>query len=170
MIDILDIEQAEVGTGVNSDGSTKYGWWLDAQVGMHLYYNLDWCGSSQMRCISQVPGGMDAAGGLHREFAEVQVWFDAMHQLGRISNEARPRRLVWYDWAGTPKGANHIGLVKSVSGNRMKVYEGNHGSPAQFQLVDRPIDGQVMGFGEWWSFVPPAPAPAAADSWFLGGS
>lgn len=164
MIDILDIEDAEVGTREAGDGSTKYGRWLDQQVGMHLYYNLDWCGASQMYCISKVPGGLDAAGGLNREYAEVQLWFDWMKAHGRISHTPKARRLVWYDWYGTPDGANHIGLVKSVSGNRMKVYEGNHQN--EFQLVDRPIDGQVMGFGEWWDYVKqPAVVGTDDDEW-----
>lgn len=151
MIDILNLAAREVGTREAADHSTKYGRWLDAQVGLHLYYNLDWCGSSLLYLISKVPGGLEAVGGLHREYAEVQVWFDWMKAHDRISHTAKPRRLVWYDWASTPKGANHIGLVKSVSGSRMKVYEGNHNN--RFELVDRRIDSQVMGFGEWWSHI-----------------
>ena len=166
MTDILSICASQVGTGEHAGGTTKYGTWLDNQVGTDVYFDADWCGSSQMWCIAQ--GGeswSEAAGGVKKEFAYVQDWYDWMHSNGRISNTAKARRLVWYDWAGTPSGANHIGLVKSVSGNTMHVYEGNHNN--EYQLVTRTIDSQVMGFGEWWSHIQ-TPDPAVTDSYWMG--
>jgi len=164
-MDILDICESQLGTRETAGGVSKYGRWLDQQAGTHMYADADWCGSFQMWAIAQ--GGPEwsaAAGGIQRGFAEVQVWFNWMQDHGRISHTPAARRLVWYDWRGTPAGANHIGMVKSVSGGRMKVYEGNHNNAVE--LVDRPIDGQVMGFGEWWSFAQP---PVAGDVWFMAG-
>jgi hypothetical protein len=105
-----------------------------------------------MKCINDLgPEYSAAAGGVNKAFAYVQDWYDWFNSHGRISMVPKKRRLVWYDWAGTPKGANHVGLVASVSSNVMRVFEGNHAH--EFQLVTRVIDHQVMGFGEWWSFV-----------------
>ena len=162
-MDILAIAESQLGTREGPGGTSKYGTWLDREAATHDYADADWCGAFQLWCIAQ--GGDDwttAAGGLKPAYALVQVWYDWMHAHDRISRTALPRRLVWYDWYGTPTGANHIGMVKSVSGGRMKVYEGNHNNTVE--LVDRPIDGQVMGFGEWWSFVQP---PVAGDLWFM---
>jgi hypothetical protein len=165
--DVLDIARSQEGVS-EVNGTSKYGKWLDQQVGMHLYYNLDWCGAFQLWCIAQ--GGqmwLDAAGGLHREYAEVQVWFDWMQMHGRVSKVPKPRRLVWYDWYGTPDGANHIGMVASVDagGRSFKAWEGNHNN--KVELVTRLFDSQVMGFGEWWSFIKqPTPSSAADfDHW-----
>jgi hypothetical protein len=163
MTDILAIAESQKGVGETAGGVSKYGKWLDQQVGTHLYYNLDWCGAFQMWAIAQ--GGPEwsaAAGGIQRGFAEVQVWYDWMHVHGRISHTPLPRRLVWYDWAGTPKGANHIGMVASVSGGTMTVWEGNHNN--RVELVTRSTTSQVMGYGEWWSFIQ-HPAPLDADCW-----
>lgn len=162
-MDILDICDSQVGYREGAGGATKYGKWLDEQAGTHVYADADWCGSSLMWCIAQ--GGPDwskAAGGVDQDFAYVQNWLDWFEANGRFSQTAKPRRLVWYDWAGTPDGANHVGLVKSVSGSTMRVYEGNHDNA--FQLVTRPIDSQVMGFGEWWSHI-----PAHDDDCWMGG-
>lgn len=167
MTDVLDIAKSQEGTS-ESNGVSKYGKWLDAQVGTHLYYNLDWCGAFQLWCIAQ--GGqawLGAAGGLRKEYAEVQVWLNWMSAHGRRSMVPKPRRLVWYDWNGTPSGANHIGMVASVAsdGRSFKAWEGNHNN--KVELVTRLFDSQVMGFGEWWSYIPqPTPVPAVdEDDW-----
>lgn len=155
MADILVIAESQEGTGETAGHGSKYGRWLDEQVGTHLYYNLDWCGAFQLWCIAQGgPTWIAAAGGLHREYAEVQVWFDWMKAHGRISGTPKARRLVWYDWAGTPEGANHIGLVDHFTATHIWAWEGNHDN--RVELVERPRDGQVMGYGEWWSFIPAA--------------
>lgn len=162
MTDILDLAMGEVGTTEAADGSTKYGRWLDARLGVHDYAKADWCGTVWLYLLSEIPGALAAAGGLHREYAYVQNWLDWFEAHGRLSRTAAARRFVWYDWAGTPEGANHMGLVRSVSGTRMRVYEGNH--DGVFELVTRSIDAQVMGFGEWWSLVP---APVDEDCWVI---
>lgn len=166
--DILAIAKSQEGVSEHG-GVSKYGTWLDAQFGLRLYYNLDWCGAFQLWLIAQ--GGPDwiaAAGGLHREYAEVQVWFDWMRKNGRISSTPKARRLVWYDWAGTPKGANHIGLVDHYDSSHIWAWEGNHNN--QVELVRRPRDSQIMGYGEWWSHIQqPNPVAAGDASWFLGG-
>jgi len=161
MTDILGIAASQKGIG-EVGGTSKYGKWLDAQAGTHLYYNLDWCGAFQMWAIAQ--GGPEwsaAAGGVQRGFAEVQVWLDWMIAHERTSRTPHARRLVWYDWAGTPRGANHIGLVDHFTSSHIWAWEGNHNN--RVELVERPRDGQIMAYAEWWSFVP-APAPAADDT------
>lgn len=152
MIDILTIAASQKGVGETAGQVSKYGLWLDEQVGTRLYYNLDWCGAFQMWAIAQ--GGPDwsaAAGGIQRGFAEVQVWFNWMQAHGRISKTPKARRLVWYDWAGTPDGANHIGLVDHFGSSYIWAWEGNKDN--KVQLVRRPRDSQIMGYGEWWSFI-----------------
>lgn len=152
MKDILDICKTQVGTREGSGGKTKYGSWLDSVLKLKIFADADWCGSSLMWCVAQLgPEFSSAAGGVDKDFAYVQNWYDWFRKHGRVSHTAKSRRLVWYDWAGTPPGANHVGLVASVSGSTMRVYEGNHNN--EFQLVTRKIDSQVMGFGEWWSYV-----------------
>jgi hypothetical protein len=167
MTDILDICEAQLGQHEASDGSTKYGKWLDQQAGTRVYAKADWCGASLLWCIAQLgPEYSAAAGGVDKDFAYVQSWYDWMRAHGRTSRTAKARRLVWYDWAGTPDGANHIGLIKSVSGSTMKVYEGNHNN--RFELATRHIDSQVMGFGEWWSHVEqPTVVSAGGGDWFI---
>jgi hypothetical protein len=172
MTDILDVLDAQLGTREGPGGVTKYGRWLDAQPPVtHEYFDADWCAASAICCIAQIPGGMDAIGGLHKSDAYVQHWHDRMKAMGRVSMTPKPRRIVFYNWFGTGPEDNHVGILKSISGKKMKVYEGNHGNT--FELVDRDLDGQVTGFAEWWSFVKqptPTPIAVADDSWFLGVS
>lgn len=163
--DILTIEVGELGAREAADGTTKYGTWLDQQAGTHVYSDADWCGSSQLWCIARGgPTWIAATGGTNKAFAYVQNWYNWFHANGRISHTPWPRRLVWYNWAGTGPDANHVGLVASVNGKSMKVFEGNHNN--RFELVDRAIDSQVMGFGEWWSHV--AVPPGSGDDCWIG--
>jgi hypothetical protein len=149
--DILDIAKSQKGVG-ESSGTSKYGKWLDAQAGTHVYYNADWCGAFQLWCIAQ--GGeawLDAAGGLRKDYAYVQDWYDWMKAHGRLSKTPKARRLVWYDWAGTPDGANHIGMVDHFTSTHIWAWEGNKDN--KVQLVERPRDSQIMGYGEWWGYI-----------------
>lgn len=161
MTDILDVCRSQDGYREQSGAWTKYGSWLDAQPpATHEYATADWCGAFQLWCIARVPGGLEAAGGLDKSYAEVQVWLDWMSAHGRLSHTPAARRLVWYDWAGTPAGANHIGLVDHFDGSHIWAWEGNHNNAVE--LVQRPRDSQIMGYGEWWSHIA-QPTPAAAD-------
>jgi hypothetical protein len=69
------------------------------------------------------------------------------------SKTPKARRLVWYDWRGTPKGANHIGMVDHFNASTIWAWEGNHDN--KVGLVKRPRDGQIMDYGEWWSYAEP---------------
>lgn len=154
MIDILDICHAQLGQHVAADGTTRYGRWLDAQPPVtHEYADADWCAASVLYCIDQVPGGLAAIGGLHKSDAYVQNMHNRLRTMGRVSMTPAPRRIVFYNWFGTGPDDNHVGLLKERRGNTLYVYEGNHGSPASYQLVERPFDGQVTGFAEWWSHI-----------------
>lgn len=165
MIDILDVLEAQVGTREAADGATKYGQWLDAQEPVtHVYADADWCAASLIYCIAQVPGGLDAIGGLHKNDAYVQNWHNRMRSLGRVNMTPAPRRIVFYNWRGTGPDDNHVGMLKERKGNTLYVYEGNHNN--EFELVTRPFDSQVTGFAEWWSFVKqPAVVAADDDDW-----
>ena len=160
MTDILTIAESQKGTG-EARGVSKYGKWLDAQAGTHVYASADWCGAFQLWCIAQCgPEYSAAAGGVDKDFAYVQTWLDWMKAHGRTSKTPKARRLVWYDWAGTPDGANHIGMVDPFSSTHIWAWEGNHNN--NVELVERPRDGQIMAYAEWWDYVAD-PAPANND-------
>jgi hypothetical protein len=163
--DVLAIAKGEKGTR-ESGGASKYGRWLDAQPPKtSVYAKADWCGAFQLWVIAQCgPEYSAAAGGVNKDFALVQVWFDWMHAHGRISRTPKARRLVWYDWYGTPDGANHIGMIDHFDASHIWAWEGNKDN--QVQLVKRPRDGQIMGYGEWWSFVDQA--VSSDDSCWMG--
>lgn len=153
MLNVLEIARSQKGIGERADGSSKYGAWLDDQPPKtSVYAEADWCGAFQLWVIAQ--GGAlwtAAAGGLNKHFAEVQVWFDWMRTHDRISSQPKARRLVWYDWAGTPKGANHIGMVDHFKASAIWAWEGNHDD--EVRLVKRSRDRQIMGYGEWWDHI-----------------
>ncbi|MDN3355462.1 hypothetical protein [Actinomadura sp. DC4] len=162
MIDILDVCHDQVGQHEAADGTTRYGKWLDAQPPKtSVYATADWCASSAIYCIAQIPGGLEAIGGLHKSDAYVENWHDRMAVMGRVSMTPQPRRIVFYDWRGTGPDDNHLGILKERDGDRLYAYEGNHDD--RYELVERPFDGQVVGFAEWWSFVP----GATSDDWFI---
>jgi hypothetical protein len=152
VIDILDICEAQLGKRERADGSTEFGRWLDAQPPVtHEYANEDWCAASVLRCISLVPGGLDAIGGLHKSDAYVQSMHNRLAALGLVDDEAGPRKIVFFNWFGTGEDDNHVGIVKSVKGRKLWVYEGNHNNA--YELVERDWDGQVTGFVNWWPRV-----------------
>ena len=152
MIDILDVCAGQVGQHEGAGGTTRFGKWLDAQPPKtSVYAKADWCASSALYCIAQIPGGLAAIGGLHKTDAYVENWHRRMSALGRVSMTPKPRRIVFYDWWGTGSDDNHVGILKSVSGRTLHVYEGNHNN--RYELVTRSFDSQVVGFAEWWSFV-----------------
>jgi hypothetical protein len=163
MSDILAIAKGEKGTTEGAGRSSKYGRWLDAQPPKTSdYASADWCGAFQLWCIAQ--GGPEwtaAAGGLNKSFAYVQNWHDWMKAHGRTSKTPKARRLVWYDWAGTPSGANHIGLIDHFSSTHIWAWEGNRNN--RVELVERRRDGQIMAYGEWWDHI--AMTPLLDDCW-----
>jgi hypothetical protein len=160
MTDVLSIAKTQDGTS-ESGGTSKYGKWLDEQAGTHVYYNADWCGAFQLWIIAQCgPEYSAAAGGVNKDFAYVQNWYDWMKSHGRISKTPKARRLVWYDWPNTPEGANHIGMVDHFNDSYIWAWEGNHDN--QVELVQRSRNSQIMGYGEWWNYVT-TPAPATID-------
>jgi hypothetical protein len=162
MIDILDICAAQVGKHERADGSTEFGEWLDAQPPVtRVYAQADWCAASVLRCISLVPGGLDAIGGLHKDDAYVQNMHNRLRVLGLVDGNAGPRQIVFYNWRGTGPEDNHVGIVKSVSGRTLKVYEGNHNN--RYELVTRAWDSQVTGFANWWPHVK-QPVPLDDDT------
>lgn len=165
MIDILDICEAQLGKHEAADGTTEFGRWLDAQEPKtHVYADADWCASSVLKCISLVPGGLEAIGGLHKGDAYVQSMHNRLKALGLVDHTAGARKIVFFNWFGTGEEDNHVGIVKSVSGRKLKVYEGNHRN--RYELVDRDWDGQVTGFANWWPHVKqPMPASADNDCW-----
>lgn len=152
MIDILDICEAQLGKRERSDGTTEFGRWLDAQPPVtHDYDDADWCAASVLRCISLVPGGLDAIGGLHKSDAYVQHMHDRLEDLGLVDDEAGPRKIVFYNWRNTGREDNHTGIVKTVKGRKLWVYEGNYQN--RYALVERDWDSQVTGFVNWWPCV-----------------
>jgi hypothetical protein len=165
MIDILDICAAQLGKHEAADGSTEFGRWLDAQAPKtSVYTKADWCAASVLKCISQVPGGLEAIGGLHKGDAYVQNMHNRLRALGLVDGTAGARKIVFYNWRGTGPEDNHVGIVKSVSGRTLKVYEGNHSN--RYELVTRAWDSQVTGFANWWPHVKqPVPVVADDDCW-----
>lgn len=152
MIDILDICEAQLGKHEAADGSTEFGRWLDAQPPVtHEYASADWCAASVLKNISQVPGGLEAIGGLHKSDAYVQNMHNRLKALGLVDKEAGPRKIVFFNWRGTGPEDNHVGIVKSVKGRTLWVYEGNHNN--KYELVERAWDSQVTGFVNWWPRV-----------------
>ena len=162
MTDVLKIAKGEKGTR-ESGGASKYGRWLDTQPPKtSVYVKADWCGAFQLWVIAQ--GGqawLDAAGGLNKDFAYVQNWLDWMEANGRTSHTPKAGRLVWYDWAGTPDGANHIGMVDHFTSSHIWAWEGNHDNAVE--LVEHPRDSQIMAYGEWLDYV-----NLADDSCWMG--
>jgi hypothetical protein len=152
MSDILAIAKSQKGT-TEHGGVSKYGQWLDEQEPVTYVYAADeWCGAFQLWCIAQLgPAYSQAAGGIDKSFAYVQDWYDWMKTHGRISSSPKAGRLVWYDWAGTPSGANHIGMVDHFSNTYIWAWEGNHDN--RVELVKRLRDHQIMGYGEWLDYV-----------------
>jgi hypothetical protein len=152
VIDILDICEAQLGKHEAANGTTEFGKWLDAQAPKtSVYAAADWCAASVLKCISDVPGGLDAIGGLHKSDAYVQNMHNRLRALGLVDGNAGSRKIVFYNWRGTGPEDNHVGIVKSVSGRTLKVYEGNHNN--RYELVTRPWDSQVTGFANWWPHV-----------------
>ncbi|MGI5232851.1 hypothetical protein [Actinoallomurus sp. CA-142502] len=166
MTDVLDVCDAQLGQHEAADGTTKFGKWLDAQSPVtHVYAKAEWCAASAIYCIAQVPGGLEAIGGLHKSDAYVENWHRRMSALGRVSMTPKLRRIVFYDWRGTGPDDNHVGILKERKGSKLYVYEGNHRN--RYELVERPFDSQVVGFAEWWSFVE-QPAVVGGDTdWFI---
>lgn len=162
MTDVLKIAKGEKGTR-ESGRASKYGRWLDAQPPKtSVYATEDWCGAFQLWVIAQCgQAWLDAAGGLNKDFAYVQNWLDWMTAHGRTSHTPKAGRLVWYDWPGTPSGANHIGMVDHFSSSHIWAWEGNHDNAVE--LVERPRDGQIMAYGEWLDYV-----TLADDSCWMG--
>ena len=55
---------------------------------------------------------------------------------------------IFFDWSGNPNGGDHIGLVKTVSGNTIYTIEGNSGNAVREKSYS--LDNKnVIGYGVW---------------------
>lgn len=152
MIDILDICEGLVGIHEAGDGTSIPGRWLDAQPPVtNEYDDADWCAASVLYAIAKVPGGLEAIGGLHKSDAYVQNMHNRLEALGLVDDEAGPRKIAYYNWKNTGPEDNHTGIVKTVKGRKLWVYEGNYQN--RYALVERDWDSQVTGFASWWPRV-----------------
>lgn len=159
MSDILTIERGEVGYRERADGSTKYGEWLAGFVDDVDYRTGDWCAMGQMWSINKA-GLIAYVGGVRKEFALVQNWVDWFKANGMWSHEPGPRKLVFFDWRDTPKGANHVGMVDEDHGDYLVTIEFNRNNACV--RGERVKDAQIMGYADWW------PGAHVLDSCWMG--
>ena len=127
----------EITDGVQR-GWTRYGAWAGFPYG-------DWCAMFVSFCLQyagipeeQMPRNMGT-----------QTWIEALTEKGLYTDDRNyiPKTgdLVFYEFDGA-YGADHMGIVTAVDGDRLEVIEGN--SDNAVQLLDRHLtDAEILGYG-----------------------
>ena len=119
-------------------GYTRYGAWAGIPYG-------DWCAMFISFCLNyagipaeRFPGDVG-----------VQTWMESLQARGQFgakgSYEPKPGDLVFYEFDYAP-GADHMGIVSAVDGERLEVIEGNCENAVS--LTYRHVyDNEILGFG-----------------------
>jgi hypothetical protein len=156
---MLATARSQVGYNEHAGGWTKYGDWYATRHHDQAYATADWCDAGVSWC-GWKSGNGDVVG--EHAYTEEHVnWFKARGQWG-----SRPRvgALVFFDWPGTPKGANHVGLVVGVRRDgTIDTIEWNHNNACE--EVHRTEPSWVYGYGYPAYVNAPTPQTADEDCW-----
>lgn len=144
---MVSIALGQVGYKESGINQTKYGKWFGLQA--------EWC-DIFVSWVANEAGELAAIGGKHASTGSHVDWFVAHKQWGHTP---RVGAIVFFDWPGTPKGANHVGIVVEVHSGYIITVEGNEGN--KVSKVRR--SASIMGYGypKYAPEVvkPPAPKP-----------
>lgn len=56
---------------------------------------------------------------------------------------------IMFSWSGNPNGSDHIGIVKSVSGDEVIYIDGNHSNSVVDNVSRSLNDSSIIGYGVW---------------------
>lgn len=118
--------------------------------GVKMVESYDWCAAFDT-AMAVKAGIIDIVPGECSCNRQISLW----KSIGRWQeNDAyipEPGDLIYYDWQDSGKGdnvgeADHVGIVVSVSGNRIKVIEGNKGDKVAYRTLS--VNGRyIRGYG-----------------------
>lgn len=118
--------------------------------------DAEWC-DIFVSWVADQAGELAAIGGKHASTGSHVDWFIAHKQWGHTP---RVGAIVFFDWPGTPAGANHVGIVVEVHSGYIITVEGNEGN--KVSKVKR--SASIMGYGypKYKAEPPKAPTPPTA--------
>lgn len=118
--------------------------------GVKMVESYDWCAAFDT-AMAVKAGIIDIVPGECSCNRQIALW----RAMGRWQeNDAyipEPGDLIYYDWQDSGKGdnvgeADHVGIVVSVSGNTIKVIEGNKGDRVAYRTLS--VNGRyIRGYG-----------------------
>lgn len=116
---VLSCAVSQIGQGNDPDGSNKYSLWY-----WGYRSTAPWCAVFITWCFNEV-GILDRLNGLTNK-AGCEPWRRWAVSKGIFGTTPKPGAIVLYDWnPKTGDGADHIGIVESVTGNGIIAIEGN---------------------------------------------
>lgn len=75
-------------------------------------------------------------------------WFKARGRwVGRTSSKYNPGKghIIYYDWQGDGE-SDHVGCITKVTGNQLKVLEGNKSDRCEYRYIDK-YNSTIQGYG-----------------------
>lgn len=116
---VLECAVSQIGQGNDRDGSNKYNEWYWGYRAKSA-----WCAVFMAWCFNEV-GIIDRLNGLTNK-AGCEPWRRWAVSKGIFSEKPRVGSVVLYDWnPATGDGADHIGIVESITSSGIIAIEGN---------------------------------------------
>ena len=117
-------------------------------------YSYPWCAAFVWYC-SSLSGVYPAKVTL--KSAAVAGYINYFKQKGQFQKSAAhggnyiPKMgdYIMFSWSGNPNGSDHIGIVKSVSGNEVIYIDGNHSNSVVDNVSRSLNDRNIVGYGVW---------------------
>lgn len=144
----VTVAEGELGVS-EPDGDDKYINWYSQETGVKFSTTSHWCNMYTTWCARQAGIGSDMIP-TSASCTTTMNWYK-QKGLWRNKDGYTPRRgdNILFNWYGQTSIANHIGIVKKVSGNYVYSIEGNT-SAGDVRIKSYPLTSSyILGYGDW---------------------
>ncbi len=151
--DIIGVAKTQIGyTELTSKDGTPV---IDSQTPYYTKYgeaygnpNGHWCAYFVLWCAKQagIPTSIICQSSSCGSCKTFINWFQSNHRWEGASYTPQSGDIIFFDWE-TDGSADHVGIVKSVSGDIIYTIEGNTGGVNGYIVMERDRNSSVFGYG-----------------------
>lgn len=143
LVDVIGVAKTQIGYHEGSNNYTKYGVWFGNA-------NVAWCAVFLAWCANQA-GVSQSVMPKYSTCDTLKTWFSGKSRWrGSASHggsyQPKMGDVIFYDW-NSNGSADHVGIIETVSGNKVSTIEGNYSDQVMRRKDVSLSNKNVLGFG-----------------------